>query len=95
MQHLGQHGVEVYEASIELVRTLRAQEIKTAVVSSSKNCAAVLEAADKTWRRHAGRASRPRTRLCASDTSPGTARVHPRSAPHRRSCDAGRDTGEW
>jgi beta-phosphoglucomutase-like phosphatase (HAD superfamily) len=53
MQHLGQHYVEVYEASIELVRTLRAQEIKTAVVSSSKNCAAVLEAADKTWQRHA------------------------------------------
>jgi beta-phosphoglucomutase family hydrolase len=45
MQHLEQHGVEVYAASIELVRTLRAQEIKTAVVSSSKNCAAVLEAA--------------------------------------------------
>ena len=45
MQHLEQHGVEVYEASIALVRTLRAQEIKTAVVSSSNNCAAVLEAA--------------------------------------------------
>jgi beta-phosphoglucomutase family hydrolase len=45
LQHLEQHGVEVYESSIELVRTLRAQEIKTAVVSSSKNCAAVLEAA--------------------------------------------------
>ena len=45
MQHLEQHGVEVYEAAIALVRTLRAQEIKTAVVSSSNNCAAVLEAA--------------------------------------------------
>ena len=45
MQHLEQHGVEVYESSIELVRTLRAQEVKTAVVSSSKNCVAVLEAA--------------------------------------------------
>jgi len=45
MQHLEQHGVEPYEASIALVRTLRAQEVKTAVVSSSKNCAAVLEAA--------------------------------------------------
>jgi beta-phosphoglucomutase family hydrolase len=45
LQHLEQHGVEVYESSIALVRTLRAQEIKTAVVSSSKNCAAVLEAA--------------------------------------------------
>jgi len=34
-QQLEQHGVEVYEAAIALVRTLRAQEIKTAVVSSS------------------------------------------------------------
>ena len=48
MPHLGQHGVGVDEASIEPVRTLREQEIKTAVVPSSKNCAAVLEAADKT-----------------------------------------------
>ncbi len=45
LQHLEQHGVETYEAAIALVRTLRAQEIKTAVVSSSNNCAAVLEAA--------------------------------------------------
>src|SRR5262249_25160829 len=45
MQHLRQHGVEVYEASIELVRTLRAQENKAAVVPSRKNCAAVREAA--------------------------------------------------
>jgi hypothetical protein len=71
MPHLEQHGVGVDEASIEPVRTLRAQEIKTAVVSSSKNCAAVLEAADKTWRRHATRASRKRTPWWASDTSPG------------------------
>jgi beta-phosphoglucomutase family hydrolase len=45
LQHLGQHGVEPYEAAIKLVRELRAAEIKTAVVSSSNNCAAVLEAA--------------------------------------------------
>ena len=45
LQHLEQHGVEVYEEAIALVRMLRAQEIKTAVVSSSNNCAAVLEAA--------------------------------------------------
>jgi HAD superfamily hydrolase (TIGR01509 family) len=42
---LEQRGVEVFEAAIDLVRALRAQEIKTAVVSSSNNCAAVLEAA--------------------------------------------------
>ena len=45
LQFLKQHGVEPYEAAITLVRTLRAQQIKTAVVSSSNNCAAVLEAA--------------------------------------------------
>jgi len=45
MQQLEQNGVEPYEAAIALVRNLRAQEIKTAVVSSSNNCAAVLEAA--------------------------------------------------
>ena len=28
-QHLKQHGVEIYETSIALVRKLRAQEIKT------------------------------------------------------------------
>lgn len=44
-QYLEQDGIEPYQAAIALVRTLRAQEIKTAVVSSSNNCAAVLEAA--------------------------------------------------
>ncbi|MDH3209296.1 MAG: beta-phosphoglucomutase family hydrolase [Burkholderiaceae bacterium] len=44
LQHLEQHGVEPYAAAIALVRTLRAQEIKTAVVSSSNNCAVVLDA---------------------------------------------------
>ena len=44
-EQLEQQGLEVFEAAIALVRTLRAQEIKTAVVSSSNNCAPVLEAA--------------------------------------------------
>jgi beta-phosphoglucomutase family hydrolase len=44
-EQLEQNGVEVYEAAVELVRWLHAQEIKTAVVSSSNNCAAVLAAA--------------------------------------------------
>jgi hypothetical protein len=81
MPHLGQHGVGVDEASIEPVRTLREQEIKTAVVSSSKNCAAVLEAADKTWRRHAGRVSRQRTPWGVSDTSPGIGTWPPPISP--------------
>jgi beta-phosphoglucomutase family hydrolase len=45
LQQIEQHGVDFYETAITLVRTLRAQEIKTAVVSSSKNAAAVLKAA--------------------------------------------------
>lgn len=44
LEHLEQRGVETYEAAIALVRALRAQQIKTAVVSSSNNCAKVLQA---------------------------------------------------
>ena len=42
---LNEGGVEVYEGAVELVKQLRGQGIKTAVVSASKNCKAVLEAA--------------------------------------------------
>jgi beta-phosphoglucomutase family hydrolase len=45
LEHLEQHGVDPYETSVALVRKLRSLEIKTAVVSSSNNCAEVLEAA--------------------------------------------------
>jgi beta-phosphoglucomutase family hydrolase len=45
LQQLEQHGVESYKTSIALARHLRAHKIRTAVVSSSNNCAAVLEAA--------------------------------------------------
>jgi len=45
LAHLKQHGVEPYAPAILLVQALRTQAIKTAVVSSSNNCAAVLEAA--------------------------------------------------
>jgi len=38
-------GVEAYEGSVALVRHLRSQGIKTAVVSASSNCEAVLNAA--------------------------------------------------
>ena len=47
LEHLEQHGVDAYEASVALVRKLRSLEIKTAVVSSSNNCAEVLEALRK------------------------------------------------
>jgi beta-phosphoglucomutase family hydrolase len=43
---LGQGGVEVYQGSLALVRALRAAGVKTGVVSSSANCAAVLRAAE-------------------------------------------------
>jgi beta-phosphoglucomutase family hydrolase len=44
MEQLEQHGVEVDEGSIELVQSLRAANVRTAVVSSSKNTEAVLAA---------------------------------------------------
>ena len=45
MQELAEHGVAPCEGAAELVRSLRAQGVRTAVVSSSNNCAAVLDAA--------------------------------------------------
>jgi beta-phosphoglucomutase family hydrolase len=45
LELLKKRGVEPYDSAIALVRTLRAQQVKTAVVSSSNNCAAVLDAA--------------------------------------------------
>lgn len=44
-EFLAAEGVELYEGSIALVHHLRSQGIKTAVVSASANCKAVLEAA--------------------------------------------------
>ena len=44
IQQIARPGVEVYGAAIALVRALRARELKTAVVSSGIDCAAVLEA---------------------------------------------------
>lgn len=42
---LESEGVEPYRGSVDLVRQLRRQGMKTAVVSSSQNCLAVLQAA--------------------------------------------------
>jgi trehalose-phosphatase len=42
---LEQQGVEVYRSTVELIRVLRSRGFRTAIVSSSKNCSAVLEAA--------------------------------------------------
>jgi len=44
-QLLNEQGVEVYESTVELIRSLKNAEIRVGVASSSKNCKAVLEAA--------------------------------------------------
>lgn len=38
-------GVKVYDSTLDLIHQLRAQGIKTAIISASNNCAAVLESA--------------------------------------------------
>jgi len=44
-EHLKTHGVEAYEIAVEFLHQLRESGFQTAVVSSSKNCRAVLKAA--------------------------------------------------
>jgi beta-phosphoglucomutase family hydrolase len=44
LAHLARDGVEPYEAAVALIRDARARGFKTAVVSASENCAAVLTA---------------------------------------------------
>lgn len=45
LEYLKHYGIAAYEESVKFVRALRSLEIKTAVVSSSNNCATVLDAA--------------------------------------------------
>lgn len=45
-EHLASQGVEAYDSTVELIRELRRRGVKTAVVSSSRNCVPVLQAAD-------------------------------------------------
>jgi alpha,alpha-trehalase len=45
LQHLREHGVEVYESSKEFVKEMKARNKRVAVISSSRNAKAVLEAA--------------------------------------------------
>lgn len=44
LRALAQHGVEVYETTVSFVREAHARGMRTAIVSSSRNCAAVLDA---------------------------------------------------
>ena len=45
MEQLQRHGVQTFEAAVDLVRALRAQGVRTAVVTSSINCETVLQQA--------------------------------------------------
>lgn len=45
LEQLREHGVEVYESSVAFIREAKSGGLKTAVVSASENCSAVLEAA--------------------------------------------------
>jgi alpha,alpha-trehalase len=45
LEQLERGGVEAYASTVRLIGNLRAHGIKTAVVSASKNCAAILDAA--------------------------------------------------
>jgi beta-phosphoglucomutase family hydrolase len=44
-EYIKKHGVEIYQSTIDLIRRLKSLNIRTAVVTSSKNCKAVLDAA--------------------------------------------------
>jgi beta-phosphoglucomutase family hydrolase len=48
LQALAQHGVEVYEGTVPFIRDARARGVRTAIVSSSRNCAKVVAAAGLT-----------------------------------------------
>lgn len=45
LEQLKQQGIETYDAAITLVKAVRQQQLKSAVVSSSNNCEVVLEIA--------------------------------------------------
>ena len=44
-EYLKKYGVETYENAVGLIHSIKNHHLKTAIVSSSKNCSAVLEAA--------------------------------------------------
>ena len=45
-QHLTEHGVDAYESTVDLIQDVRATGMKTAIFSASRNCEAVLKAAN-------------------------------------------------
>jgi trehalose 6-phosphate phosphatase len=44
-ERLAEGGVSVYQSTIDVIRVLRENNVRTAIISASKNCEAVLEAA--------------------------------------------------
>lgn len=46
LAELREHGVAPFQSSAELVRRLRAERYRTAIISASRNCSEVLDAAD-------------------------------------------------
>ena len=48
LQFLGQEGVEVYQSTVDLAKKAKAENIKIAVISSSRNCRHILERASLT-----------------------------------------------
>ena len=46
LERLKKQGIKPYQSSVKLIRKLRASGIRTAIISSSRNCDAVLEAAN-------------------------------------------------
>jgi len=45
LEQIKKQGVEVYPGTLEFIRKLKAQGIKTGIISSSKNCALILDSA--------------------------------------------------
>lgn len=46
LKHIQENGVTVYDTTVELIRRAKKHGLKTAVISSSKSCAMILEAVD-------------------------------------------------
>lgn len=45
LEQVKNNGVEVYQGTLDFIRKLKAQGIKTGIISSSKNCALILDSA--------------------------------------------------
>jgi trehalose 6-phosphate phosphatase len=64
-EHVAKHGVNVYESTIDLIRGLRAHGVKTAIISASRNCEAILKATNMTELRSRWDFRANQTRRCS------------------------------